>query len=342
LQLGGRRGFTLPPKPGPLQIHYSLPQLASPEQMRFRYRLTGSGEDNWISAGTQRTATFTHLPPGDYCFEVAAAEAGGPWLSPPASLAFTVRAAWWQTIAFRVSTIIAAFLALAWLAREIELCRVRARMRKLKLEQEHALERERTRIARDMHDDVGASLTQITIVSQLAKLDPPEAASGHIDEISAIARRTVTTLDEIVWAVNPRNDTLPALIEYISQHAVDFLTAAGIVCELDIPEELPPHPLDSNVRRHLFLVAKETLNNVVKHAGAHTVRLKVELMGKVMRIVIADDGRGFEAGAVCAGSDGLHNMRERMKEVGGDCRIESRPGEGTRVVFELPLPDGGA
>jgi len=207
------------------------------------------------------------------------------------------------------------------------------------LEQQHALERERARIARDMHDDLGASLTQITIASQLARLDPPEEASGHIDEIAAIAQRTVTALDEIVWAVNPRNDTLPALIGYLTQHAVDFLTAAEIACEVEIPESLPVCPLPAHSRHHLFLVVKETLNNVVKHAGASHVRFKVELPQGALRITIADNGCGFIAGSGRAGSDGLLNLRERMKELGGDCQIDSDPSRGTRIVFELPLPD---
>jgi signal transduction histidine kinase len=252
-----------------------------------------------------------------------------------AGLPFTVRAAWWETAWFHGSMIALGALAMAALVRMIVLRRVRARLRAL--EQQHALEKERARIARDMHDDLGASLTQITLASQLARLSRPEEAMGHIDEISDIAKRTVTALDEIVWMVNPRNDTLNAAVEYLGQHAVDFLTAADIACELEIPYELPPSPLPTHARHHLFLVVKEPLNNVVKHAQASTVQFKAEVDDVALRIVIADNGRGFTMGQERAGSDGLHNMSARMGELGGTCRIESQPGSGTRVTFEMHL-----
>jgi signal transduction histidine kinase/ligand-binding sensor domain-containing protein len=333
----GNSELSIPPRSGPLEIRYTLAQLSASERVRFRYRLSGLGSGEWVDADRQRTALFTYLPPGDYRFEVAAAGADGLWLPATASLAFTMRAAWWETNWFRSGVGLLGVLALAALVKFAVKRRMRARMRQLK--QQHALEKERARIARDMHDDVGASLTQIAIASQLARLDPPEEALGHIDEIAGIARRTVTALDEIVWAVNPRNDTLPALLEYLGQHAVDFLTAAGVACEIDMSPELPPYPLAAHVRHHLFLAVKESLNNVVKHAAASAVKLNVELGENRLRVIITDNGRGFEAGHERAGSDGLRNIRERMAELGGECRIESRPEEGTRVVFELPLLD---
>ncbi len=339
MDLNGDVGLSIPPRSGPLEIRYTLAQLSAPERLRFRYRLSGLGGDDWVDADHQRTALYTYLPPGDYRFEVAAAGADGPWLPTTASLAFTVRAAWWETIWFRSGVGSLGALAVAALVKFAVKRRMRARMRRL--QQQHALEKERARIARDMHDDVGASLTQIAIASQLARLDPPEEALGHIDEIAGIARRTVTALDEIVWAVNPRNDTLPALLEYLGQHAVDFLTAAGVDCEIEMPPELPPHPLAAHVRHHLFLAVKESLNNVVKHAAASAVKLNVELGENRLCVTITDNGCGFGAGHERAGSDGLRNMRERMAELGGECRIESQPEEGTRVVFELPLPSKG-
>ena len=339
MDFDGNPELSIPPRSGPLEIRYTLAQLSASERVRFRYRLSGSGSGEWVDADRQRTALFTYLPPGDYQFEVAAAGPDGLWLPTRASLALTVRAAWWETSWFRASVGLLGALALAALVKFAVKRRMGARVRQLK--QQHALEKERARIARDMHDDVGASLTQIAIASQLARLDPPEEALGHIDEIAGIARRTVTALDEIVWAVNPRNDTLPALLEYLGQHAVDFLTAAGVECEIEMPPELPSRPVAAHVRHHLFLAVKESLNNVVKHAAASAVKLNVELGGGRLCVAIADNGCGFVAGHERAGSDGLRNMRERMAELGGECRIESRPEEGTRIVFELPLPSKG-
>ncbi|MCP5532299.1 MAG: hypothetical protein H7A48_03945 [Akkermansiaceae bacterium] len=332
--------LTLPPKPGPLQIRYTLPELSAPERIRFRYRLIGMEETEWIPADTQRTATLTHLPPGDYRFEVTATDADGAWLPKAASISFSVRAAWWETFWFRFGSWLLGMCALGWLVRLIVKRRMRARLRRLA--QERALERERIRIARDMHDQLGASLTQIAITSKLLKLDPPESVAAHSDELANIARNTVESLDELVWAVDPANDTLATSFDYLCQFAVDFLATAGIACELDVPMDLPARPVPSHVRHHLFLAVKESLNNIVKHSGASAVRLNIEIIGENLRLTIADNGHGFEQGNGRAGSDGLRNMRARMTELGGSCEVESHPGEGTQVILQLPLPPAAA
>ncbi|MBW8782914.1 MAG: ATP-binding protein [Verrucomicrobia bacterium] len=334
----GNSGLVVPPLSGPLEIRYTLAQLSSPERLRFRYRLSGLGDNEWVEVGDQRTVTFTRLPPGAYRIEISAGDVGGTgYSSTPASLAFVVQAAWWETLSFRLAAGMTGILALIWLVRKIVLLRVQARIRKL--EQEHALERERTRIARDIHDQLGANLTQIAITSKLLTLDPPESVPAHSRELTAIARHTAESLDEIVWAVNPHYDTLAALIEYLAMFAVDFLSLAKIACEVDVPADLPASPLSSTVRHHLFLAVKEALNNVVKHSGASTVQLQVRQEGEELRVVVADNGRGFEPGGEAAGSNGVRNLGERLKELGGAARFESTPGRGTRVVFTLRLPE---
>jgi signal transduction histidine kinase len=210
---------------------------------------------------------------------------------------------------------------------------MRARIRRL--EQEHAIERERGRIARDMHDEIGANLTHIAAATRLATIEP---ATGHLDEIAAVARQTVDSLDEIVWAVNPRNDTLAGTVEYIAKHASRFLAAAGIAAEIDLPDGLPEQNISAEVRHHLFRVVKEALNNVAKHSGAANARLEIRVGRKSLEIVVADDGHGFDPGAADAFSNGLANMRSRMAGIGGRCRIESAAGAGSRVTLELPLP----
>ena len=332
---GEARGLELPPRAARLRINYTWPQSGKAERLRFRYRLLGGGDDDWMEVGALRSAAFSHLPAGAYRFEVMAGLDDGAWPSTGAGLDFTVRARWWETPAARAGAFLATIGAVAWLVRGIVLLRVRVRIRRLR--QAHEVERERARIARDMHDELGANLTQINMVSRLACLEPPEAARGHLEQIAAISRQTVDSLDEIVWAVNPRYDTLAALIEYIGMYAAAFLASVRIVCETELPEDPPPRPLSANVRYHLFLAVKEALNNAAKHSGARTVRLQAAWDGRRLRIVIADDGQGFDREAARTGSEGLRNLRERMGELRGECRIESRAGEGTRVVLELPL-----
>jgi signal transduction histidine kinase len=326
----------LPPRAARLKINYSLPQAGNAERLRFRYRLLGIGDDGWVENGGLRAAAFAHLPAGAYRFEVMAGLEDGT--SPPASegLDFTVRAAWWETTAARAGMILLGIGAVTCVVRGLVLWRVKARIRRLRESRE--LERERARIARDMHDELGANLTHIEMISEFADEEAPEVARERLREVALIARQTVDSLDEIVWAVNPRYDTLSALVEYLGMFAASFLAAAKIRCKIELPAELPPRPLSAGVRYHLFLAVKESLNNAAKHAGAALVRLQVAWDGERLRVVVADDGRGFDVDVDSkAGANGLFNLRERMAELHGECRIESGSGRGTRVVLELPL-----
>jgi signal transduction histidine kinase len=147
-------------------------------------------------------------------------------------------------------------------------------------------------------------------------------------------------LDEIVWAVNPRNDTLAHLIDYTGQFAVDYLRAASVRCLLDLPEHAPAREVPTNVRHNVFLVVKEALQNIVKHAHATEVWLRVSATSQGLRIVIEDNGQGFERVPDDALADGLRNMRQRMAEIGGEYRIQSRVGKGTEIIVELPWSSG--
>ena len=326
----------LPPHAARLKINYTLPDAGKAARLRFRYRLLGIGDDGWVEGGGLRSATFPHLPAGAYRFEVMAGLEDGAWLSGSAGLDFTVRAAWWETTAARAGMVLLGIGAVACVVRGLVLWRVKTRIRRLR--QARELERERARIARDMHDELGANLTHIEMISEFADEEAPDVARERLREVASIARQTVDSLDEIVWAVNPRYDTLGALVEYLGMFAASFLASARIRCKIELPRELPQRPLSAGVRYHLFLAVKESLNNAARHAGAALVRLQVAWDGERLRVVVSDDGRGFDVdSATKAGSNGLLNLRERMAELHGECRIESVPGQGTRVLLELPL-----
>jgi signal transduction histidine kinase len=214
---------------------------------------------------------------------------------------------------------------------------VRLRRKLQELERIKAIERERTRIAQDIHDDLGSSLTLIAVLGDIVS---HEKVDERLGKISNTARQAVKSLDEIVWAVNPRNDTLGHLIDYAGQFAVDYLLAAGINCFLDVPENPSDRELPSNIRHNVFLAIKEALQNIVKHAQATDVWLKVGLTPEGVQVVIEDNGRGFAQAPDNALADGLRNMRQRMSEIGGECLIESRIGGGTTItlVFLRPSP----
>ena len=163
------------------------------------------------------------------------------------------------------------------------------------MERQRALERERARIARDIHDDLGASLTRITLLSQSVRseLESEHRAGADVDQIYSTARELTRSMDEIVWAVNPQHDTLDSLVTYLGRFAQHFLSAAGIRCRLDVPLDLPALALTAEIRHNVFLAFKEALHNVVKHAQATEVRLSLELRPEGFMLVIADNGRGF-------------------------------------------------
>lgn len=328
----GTGGLELPPKPGLLRIRYTLPELVSPEQVRFRYRLADGHNGDWNTAGADREAAFVGLAPGQYHLEIAAAVGSGPWLPGTASMGITVRPAWWQTLYFKTAVILA-LVAAVW---SIVMLRARAKIRRLR--QQRAVERERTRIARDMHDEVGANLTHIASSSRLALLDDPAATGGHLEEIAKTARETVDAFDEIVWAVNPRYDSLAGTIEYLGKLALRLTSPSGLKCEVDLPDEIPDLPLSADSRHHLLLAVKEALHNAVKHSHGTKVSLLVTVDRGELKVVVEDDGAGFSPDPVRAGSNGMENMRERMAALGGGIEFETSVPNGARVVMLLPIP----
>jgi len=212
------------------------------------------------------------------------------------------------------------------------------------LDRQRALERERARIARDLHDDLGASLTQIALLSELAKADlgQPELARTHLDQIFKTVGVLARELNEIVWAVNPANDTLEHFTNHICKFAQDYLSLAGIRCRLDFPESVPSYAKPSAERHSLFLAAKEALHNVVKHAEAGQVWVRLKLEPGILMLLIEDDGKGSDSDTLTSASsavmgNGLSNMQKRMEQLGGCFAQQTNPGSGTSVRLELPL-----
>jgi signal transduction histidine kinase len=211
----------------------------------------------------------------------------------------------------------------------------------LRLERARALDQERARIARDIHDDLGASLTHIALLGELAQnnIGHPERTRTHVDDIFRAARKLTRSVDEVVWALNPSNDTLARFAAYVGDFTQDFLQPADIHCRLSFPAEWPDRTLPPKTRHDLFLVIKEALHNIVSHSGAKNVRLEIILDGALLRVTIGDDGQGFDPQSTVlgrpGGGHGLANMRQRMHEVGGTLDIRSAPGDGTTVILEV-------
>jgi len=213
-----------------------------------------------------------------------------------------------------------------------------------RVEQHRVMEQERTRVAQDLHDELGVGLTQVGLLGSLAKNPAlsPERKNLYLDQLSDSARTLVTGLDEIVWAINPKYDSVASLASYFALFAQRLLNLAGIACRFDTAESTADHPLDSRLRHGIFLAFKEALNNVVRHSGATEVLLTITIARDQLMIIITDNGRGFAGSPGLPGSDGLAGMRQRMEKLGGQCVINSQLGQGTMVELNLPLGKNGA
>ena len=323
-------------KPGlqKLEFNFTAPSFIAPSSIRFRYQLEGVDKD-WIDLGTQRRVTYTRLPVGLYHFRVTACNYAGIWNDIGAKVAFEVKPFFWETKWFKIACLFLLPLCFIGLVRYVSTRRLRREM--VRLQQEAALDRERARIAKDIHDDLGASLTQISLLSELATRQPTADAMSAVRKLAQTTRQAFTSLDEIVWAVNPRNDTLSNLLDYLAQFALDFLSPTQIRCRLDFPAQPPARTVSSEVRHTLYLVVKEALNNVVKHAHASEVQLRAALVADAIQLTIEDDGVGFDPTPSKPEADGLLNMRQRLDDIGGNFHIKNRSGAGTIITIEIPL-----
>jgi signal transduction histidine kinase/ligand-binding sensor domain-containing protein len=327
----------VPPGHHRLEIRYTGLSFIAPEKVRFKYQLEGH-DNNWIETGDRRVA-YNRVPPGDYRFKVTACNNDGVWNETGAVLSVIVLPYFWQTRWFLASSFVLLAGTAGWVVRHLSLKRLQRKMEIL--EQQHALEKERTRISRDMHDDLGANLAQLALMSDLAgrEVARPQVMSEQITKVSSLAREIMRNVDEIVWAVNPKNDSFDKFVAYVCQHADELLALANIRFRWDAPPDVPAIPLSAEFRHNLFLVIKEALNNLVKYSEATEAQMCLTVEAGLFSLTITDNGRGFDVGRVVpqGGGNGLENMRKRIEECGGQFVIESRPGAGTRLQLTVPM-----
>ncbi|HEV2320576.1 MAG TPA: two-component regulator propeller domain-containing protein [Verrucomicrobiae bacterium] len=327
----------LPPAHRHLQFSFTAINFSTPENVHFRYRLDGF-DNQWIEgADTQRTADYSRLPPGNYHFEVEACDGDGSWNTSAVPCPLLVSPFFWETWWFRLASLIVLISCVVVIARYISFRRLHERL--TVLQQQRALDQERSRIARDLHDNLGGSLTEVGLLVKM--LDhhqhEPEKVKGSVRQIAATLRQVNDSLDQIVWAIDPHNDTLPHLIGFLGQSSMEFLRKAGIKCEMDLPDHPPKCLLTPEERHNLFLTVKEAINNIVRHAQAGQALIRVTVENQILRISIHDNGRGMNGQWEKFGSNGLRNMCQRMEEIGGQCLLETAPGKGTRVTLTFPI-----
>ena len=320
----GARQFALdlPADRNQVEIEWVGADLRSAESLRYQYRLAGVDDDRWSEPADRLSVNYATLPAGRHRFEVRAVNEFGEGASHPAVMLLDVAAPLWRRWWFLLS----ALLALGTMAAGMYNYRVGHLL---------AFERLRTRIATDLHDDMGSNLTQISILSEVAARREGGGSSALTD-IAGIARQMVEEMNDIVWAVNPRHDRLEDLTYRMRRFAGDTLSGAGIDLRFDsegLPEGLSV-PLEA--RRPLYLVFKEAVNNIARHSKATNAVVHVSVADGVLKLVLEDDGRGFDPATVLRG-EGLRSMAIRMKGVGGAAEWSPAPGGGARFAASLPL-----
>ncbi len=307
-----------------LQIDFFGLDFRAGETLRYQYWLEGADTD-WRAPTDQRTVTLANLSPGRYRLLARAIDLDGNISSQPASVTFRILPPLWQRWWFitLVALLIAAAVYVVF----------RYRINRL-LE----LERVRTRIAADLHDDIGASLSHIAVVSEVAKRQLPEAdspLSKNLSVIARISREAVDSMSDIVWAVNPQRDHLYDLTRRMRSFASELLPARDIAFRFTAPPDEQDIRLGADVRRQLFLIYKESVNNLARHSDCQRAEIDMQIEGKQLVLRVIDDGKGFATGNGASGN-GLKNMRKRAESLGGKVDILSTTGKGTTIVISVP------
>jgi len=318
---------SLPPSKNDVEIEFAGLSLAVGESIKYQYKLQG-GSSVWSTPSNQRTVNYANLPPGRYVFQVRAISSSGLHSQQAATVTFTILRPVWQRWWF-ISLVLVAIALAAYLID-------RYRVAKL-LE----VERVRTRIATDLHDDIGASLSRMAILSEVVKQTTAKndvRSAGMLTEIADSARNLVDSMSDIVWSIDPNKDDLRNVLSRVRALASDVLEPQGIHWEMLAPAEIPATKLNPEQRRHLYLIFKEAISNIAKHAHCGRVQIEVAIKPGGLFFAIKDDGKGMAAVVPGdrLGGNGLRNMSSRAGELGGKLSVNDEPGGGTCIKFSVP------
>ncbi|MBM2840040.1 MAG: Histidine kinase protein [Bacteroidetes bacterium] len=323
LHFGDGQEVELPSNSAVLTFRYAGLSFTDESNVRYKYKLDGFDED-WSQPVTHREVRYTHLAGGSYTFKVVARSSDGVWSAQPASISFSILppvwARWWFIAGF--------ILAISGAAYSLY---------RYRLEKALQLERTRSRIAMDLHDDIGSSLTRISVLSEVAQRQTDGELSKRaetLERIGETARELIDSLGDIVWSVDPRHDDLQNVIRRIVEFAQEVCEAKGIVFETDIGARFDQTRLTLDQRRDLFLLLKEAINNVVRHSQAHRLRFVVKRTEEKAVLELIDDGVGYVLNGEGSGH-GLFSMKERSRRAGVSLAIDSSPGKGVTTTVEL-------
>jgi len=331
------RAIQLTHRQNNIQISFSALDFTQPYNNKYLWKLEPL-EDKWIYGLGKHEVHYAGLPPGNYTFKIKAAGADGIWNEKETSFSFIISAPWWQSPWAIVVVILIGIGLLAGMLRLYYRRKFKLQLgRQLRLsEKQQAVEKERTRIATDIHDDLGSGLSRIRYLGETVKFKSSQQQDflPEIEKISTFSDEMVDKMNEIVWALNEKNDSLEAIISYARSFAVEYLSNNNIECEINLPIEIPPYIIKGETRRNIFLSVKECLHNIVKHAKATKADISISLNGH-LAICIHDNGKGIDWDRLRPFSNGITNIKKRMKEAGGTAEFKSV--NGTTVTLIIPL-----
>lgn len=317
-----------------ITFYFSATSYLDEKQVMYSYRLLGANNEHWSEPSNNGSVSFISLPPGDYTLDIKARFPARRYPDKTLQYKFSIAPAWWQTWWFRtivsigiITLLIAAFRF--YYKRKLE-------QKLATLERQQAIEKERTRIATDMHDDLGAGLSRIKFLSETIGIKKQQQApiEDDVNKIREYSHEMIDKMGEIVWALNEKNDTLNDLLSYTRAYAVEYLAQNGIICIAEVPDTIPATFVSGEFRRNVFLTIKEALHNVVKHSQATAVRMIITAK-QDLTIKLKDNGTGFDKNNIRPFSNGLTNMHSRIKEIGGKLEIVNT--EGTSVILSIPM-----
>jgi len=308
---------------GHLKVDYFALPFVPGDDVRYAYRLVGAA-DGWTECGSRRTVTYANLAPGRYRFEVRATDSHGAGSPTPAHFDLIVPPPFWRTPWFLGLTLLLTTCA-GWLLHRTRLARALA------------VERLRTRIATDLHDDIGSNLSHMAILSEVT-LKRSVRGSDTVEglrRIAEVARESIDTMSDIVWAIDPDRDRLGDLVNRMRRFVNDLVATRSIDVTFTAPSDGLDLGLAADTKRQLYRVFKESLNNAVRHSDCSAIEVELSMADSTLRLAIRDDGRGFDSREIEPGQ-GLDSIRRRAESAGGRLRVRSSPGQGTEIRMEIP------
>ncbi len=320
-----------------LFFQVAVPSFFDEKKTLFSYKLDAEGKTGaWTDPSSSPEISFLNLSPGRYVLKVKSVFLNGKYAPLETGYSFTIMFPWWQTWWFLCLEFLF-FLAVITIFFRLYY-RNKMHRQLVSLEKKQAIEKERTRIAIDMHDDMGAGLSRIKVLSETIKFENQKGIvdPAHLQKISSYSEEMMDKMGEIVWALNQRNDSVDDLLGYTRAYATDYLTTHDIHCIFHAPAEHAEIFASGEMRRNIFLSVKEALHNVVKHAGATSVDITITI-SKDLCILIHDNGKGIDLENTRKFGNGLNNITKRMTEIGGFARFKNE--NGTSVLLQVSLEE---